>query len=59
MRKAGLPVTSLPPMVMVPEVLGISPLITRATVDFPAPLEPSRAVTPPAATPRVTSNSAR
>ena len=50
---------SLPLSRMAPLVLARRPVTTRATVDLPAPLEPIRAVTPPAGTEKVTSNSAR
>ncbi len=56
---AGLPVRSIPSSLILPSVLGTNPLTTRATVDFPAPLEPSKAVTPPAGTVKLTSKRAR
>ncbi len=50
---------SLPLSRMAPAVLASKPVTTLDTVDFPAPLEPINAVTPPLGTAKETSNRAR
>ena len=51
------PLTSRPSKVTVPFRAGVRPEMARTSVDFPAPLVPSRATTSPAATARSTPNS--
>ena len=51
--------TSVPASVTEPSVAVTSPVIVRATVDFPAPFDPISATTAPAGTLNDTSKSAR
>ena len=58
-RKAGIVAMSLLLKVMRPEVAVTSPLTTLATVDLPAPFDPSRATIAPGFTSNETPKSAR
>ncbi len=56
---AARPVTSTPSNTTWPEVAVTRPVTVLATVDLPAPLEPTSANTPPGGTRNETSNNAR
>ena len=59
MRWAEYLLTSSPATRMEPPLTGTRPETTRASVDFPAPFEPTRAMIPPSGTVNDTPNKAR